>query len=198
MSSRQSFLSKTFALLICGLLLSACAMSPQTVLVKPDLKVPSMPIGHNRPVSVETIDQRKDATMGTLGGIYNSAYISTDAQMQRSLTQAAVTVLQSWDFAAVPSTMGSSDMTKFTLEIIGLDYQRPQTNVGGNVVVKCRIGVKISANGAVYSGEYLSQRSEQVAVIGTPDGNKRMVNDTINQALNQLFLDTKLQRFMAR
>ena len=52
--------------------------------------------------------------------------------------------------------------------------------------------------GATYSGEYLSQRSEQVAVIGTANGNKRMVNDTINQALNQVFLDSKLQRFMAR
>ena len=86
----------------------------------------------------------------------------------------------------------------FTLEIIDIDYQRPKTNVDGNVVVKCRIGVKISKDGATYSGEYLSQRSEQVAVIGTANGNKRMVNDTINQALNQVFLDSKLQRFMAR
>lgn len=192
------FLSKFFILLTCGFFVSACALSPQTVIVKPDLKVPSMPIGHNRAVSVDTRDLRRETTIGTLGGVYNSAYISTDANLERSVSQAAVTVLQSWDFAAVPSTLGNSDMTTFTLEIIDIDYQRPKTNVGGNVVVKCRIGVKISKDGATYSGEYLSQRSEQVAVIGTANGNKRMVNDTINQALNQVFLDSKLQRFMAR
>ncbi|HSC76608.1 MAG TPA: YajG family lipoprotein [Pseudomonadales bacterium] len=198
MLAKHSPLSKIFMLLTCSLFLSACAVSPQTVAIKPDLKVPSMPIGHNRPVSVETQDLRRDKTLGTLGGIYNSAYISTDAQMQHSITQAAVNVLQSWDFAAVTSALGNDDMAHFALEIIDLDYQRPQTSVGGNVVVKCRIGVKISMNGATYSGEYLSQRSEQVAIIGTPNGNDRMVNETINQALNQMFLDKKLQRFMAR
>ena len=157
-----------------------------------------MPIGHNRSVSIETLDVRQDKTLGTLGGVYRSADISTDAQMEKSVTQAAVTVLQSWDFAAVPSALGNSDMIRFGLEIIDIDYQRPTTNVGGNVIVKCRIGVKVSKDGATYSGEYLSQRSEQVAIIGTPNGNKRMVNDTINQALNQVFLDPKLQRFMAR
>jgi uncharacterized lipoprotein YajG len=136
-------LSRFFILLTCGLFVSACALSPQTVIVKPDLKVPSMPIGHNRAVSVDTRDLRRETTIGTLGGVYNSAYISTDANLERSVSQAAVTVLQSWDFAAVPSTLGNSDMTTFTLEIIDIDYQRPKTNVGGNVVVKCRIGVKI-------------------------------------------------------
>lgn len=191
-------LPRFWALLICGALISACAISPQTVAVKPDLQVPSMPIGRNRPISVETRDLRQDSTLGTLGGVYNSAYISTDAQMQRSITQSAITVLQSWDFAAVPSNLANSDMATMTLEVLDMDYERPKTNVGGNVVVKCRIGVKVNKDGAIYSGEYLSQRSEQVAVIGTPNGNKRMVNDTINQALNRVFLDEKLQRFMAR
>jgi hypothetical protein len=49
-----------------------------------------------------------------------------------------------------------------------------------------------------YSGEYASRRSEQVAVMGTESGNQRMVNDTISQALNQIFLDSKLQRFLSR
>ena len=190
--------TRVFLLSTCVLFLFSCALSPQTVAVKPDLKVPSMPIGRNRSVSVETQDVRQDKTLGTLGGVYKSADISTDAQMEKSVTQAAVTVLQSWDFAAVPSTLGNSDMIGFDLEIIDIDYQRPTTNVGGNVIVKCRIGVKINKDGATYGGEYLSQRSEQVAIIGTPNGNKRMVNDTINQALNQVFLDEKLQRFMAR
>lgn len=193
-----SLLPRFLVLLACGALLSACAISPQTVAVKPDLKVPSMPIGRNRAISVETRDLRQNSTLGTLGGVYNSAYISTDAQMQRSITQSAITVLQSWDFAAVPSNLGNSDMATMTLEVLGMDYERPKTNVGGNVVVKCRIGVKITNSNGTYSSEYQSRRSEQVAVIGTPNGNKRMVNDTINQALNGIFLDEKLQRFMAR
>lgn len=191
-------LPRLFVLLACSVLLAACAMSPQTVKVKPDLDVPAMPIGRNRAISVETRDLRKDPALGTLGGVYNSAYISTDAQMQRSITQSAITVLQSWDFAAVPSHLGSPDMATMTLEVLDMDYERPKSNVGGNVVVKCRIGVKVTKSDGTYSSEYLSRRSEQVAVIGTPNGNKRMVNDTINQALNGIFRDEKLQRFMSR
>jgi hypothetical protein len=34
--------------------------------------------------------------------------------------------------------------------------------------------------------------------MGTAAGNRRLVNDTINQALSQIFLDSKLQRFMSQ
>lgn len=195
---------KTFAfqrhlvLFACLAFLSACAMSPQTVAVKPELKVPSMPIGHSRQVKVDTVDRRRDPTVGILGGVYKSAYLTTDARMEQSITQEAVTVLQSWDFVAVPRNLGSHDMANFTIEILDIDYQRPTSSVGGNVTVKCRVGVKVEMGNETYSGEYMSQRTEQVAGMGTVAGNRRMVNDTISQALNQIFLDGKLQRFMAR
>lgn len=180
------------------MLLTACAMSPQTIVVKPDLKIASMPIGHGRSVKVETHDIRSDKTLGTLGGVYKSAYLSTDDRMEKSITQEAITVLQSWDFVAVPATLGSQDMTSFTMEVLDIDYQRPATSVGGTVEVKCRVGVKVQANNKSYRGEYLSKRSEQVAIMGTAAGNRRLVNDTINQALSQIFTDSKLQRFMSQ
>jgi uncharacterized lipoprotein YajG len=185
-------------LLACGALLSACAMSPQTVVVKPDLRAPSMPIGHGRSVKVETHDRRSDPTLGTLGGVYKSAYLTTDERMEQTITQEAVTVLQSWDFVAVPSGLGRADMPTFKVEILDINYQRPATSVGGNVVVKCKVAVKVDKGTETYSGEYISQRSEQVAVMGTAEGNRKLVNQTIGQALNQIFLDSKLQRFMAR
>ena len=87
------------ALLISIILLTACAMSPQTVYIKPDLKVPSMPIGHGRPLAVETHDLRHNPTL---------------------------------------------------------------------------------------------------ALMGTVEGNRRLINETVSQALNQIFLDSKLQRFLSR
>ncbi len=184
--------------LLGAVLLTACAMSPQTVVVKPDLKAPSMPIGHGRQVTVQTVDRRRDSTIGTLGGVYRTAYLNTDGRMEQSVTAEAVTVLQSWDFVAVPSHLGNAQMASFTIEILDIDYQRPASNVGGNVVAKCRVGVKVEMGDETYSGEYRSMRSEQVALMGTPEGNRRLVNQTISQALNQIFLDSKLQRFMAR
>jgi uncharacterized lipoprotein YajG len=140
-------------LFFASMLLTACAMSPQTIVVKPDLKVASMPIGHGRSVKVETRDIRSDKTLGTLGGVYKSAYLSTDDRMEKSITQETITVLQSWDFVAVPATLGSQDMASFTVEVLDIDYQRPATSVGGTVEVKCRVGVKIQANNKSYRGE---------------------------------------------
>jgi len=99
----------------------------------------------------------------------------------------------------VPENLGNNEMASFMLEILEVHYEHPKTQVAGNVTVKCRVGVKVDmGGGSVYSGEYMSRRSEQVAVMGTVQGNKRIVNETINQAVQQVFLDSKLQRFMAR
>lgn len=179
------------------LFLWSCALSPQTIVVKPDLKVATMPIGRGRPVSVITQDQRSDPSMGTRGGLYNSADLTTDARMNQSITQEAIRVLQGWDFAAVPRALGNQSMASFSVEIIDIDYQRPASSVGGNVVVKCRLSVKVLMGNASYEGEYSSKRSEQVAVQATSSQNTRLVNETINQALEQMFRDPKLQRFMA-
>ncbi len=179
------------------LVVSSCAFSPQTISIKPDLKVATMPIGRGRSVAVNTRDLRSDTTMGTRGGLYNSADLSTDARMTQSVTEEAVRVLQGWDFAAVPASLANRSTATFTVEIVDIDYQSPASSVAGNVVVKCRIAVKVLMGNASYDGEYASKRSEQVAVQATSGGNVRLVNDTVNQALEQVFRDPKLQRFMA-
>lgn len=186
------------ALLILTILLTACAMSPQTVYIKPELKVPTMPIGHGRPLAVETRDLRHDSTLGTLGGVYKTAALTTDTRIEQSITQEAITVLQGWDFVAAPTSLSQPTTDRLTITLKNIEYQHPAVSVGGNVVVKCRVAVRIERSGEIYNGEYLSQRSEQVALMGTVQGNRRLINETVSQALNQIFLDSKLQRFLSR
>lgn len=196
---KSAFMARCIQLFALCILLASCAVSPQTIVVKPDLKkITSMPIGHGLPVKVETRDLRSDKILGTRGGVYESAFLTTDERMEKTINEEAIAVLQRWDFAAVPTTLGNQDMMSFTIEVIDIDYQRPKTNVGGFVEVKCRVAVKIQTSDKNYSGEYLSKRSEQVAVMGTAEGNRRLVNETINQALGQIFRDSKLQGFMSR
>lgn len=184
-------------LLLAVLTLSSCAFSPQTIAIKPDVKVSTMPIGRGRPVAVSTRDLRSDASMGTRGGLYNSADLTTDGRMTQSITEEAVRVLQGWDFAAVPQALANRNMASMYIEIVDIDYQRPASSVAGNVVVKCRVAVKVLMGNATYEGDYSSKRSEQVAVQATAGQNVRLVNDTLSQALEQIFRDPKLQRFMA-
>jgi uncharacterized lipoprotein YajG len=178
-------------------LMQSCALSPQTVVVKPDVRVASMPIGRSRPVAVTTRDQRRDTSLGARGGLYTSAELTTDERMVQSINQEVVTVLQSWDYAAVPASMGNSGMPAFVVEVLSLDYQRPASTVAGDVTVKCRIAVRVEKGSAYFEGEYSSRRTEQVPVMPTAEVNKRLVNETVSQALQRMFQDPKLQRFMA-
>ncbi len=157
-----------------------------------------MPIGHGRPLAVETHDLRHNPTLGTLGGVYKTATLTTDARMEQSITQEAITVLQSWDFVAAPANLSQPTTDRLMITLKNIEYQHPAVSVGGNVIVKCRLAVKIERSGETYNGEYLSQRSEQVALMGTVEGNRRLINETVSQALNQIFLDSKLQRFLSR
>ena len=193
-------LARWMSVILAGVLVvftSSCALSPQTVVVKPDVRVASMPIGRGRPIAVTTRDQRRDAAMGERGGLYKSAELTTDERMVQSLNQSVVTVLQSWDFAAVPASMGKPSMPTFVVEVLGLDYQHPASTVAGDVTVKCRISVRVEMGADFYEGEYTSRRTEQVPVMPTADINKRLVNETVSQALQRMFQDSKMQRFLA-
>lgn len=180
-----------------ALLTASCALSPQTVVVKPDVRVSSMPIGRGRSIAVTTRDQRRDATLGERGGLYKSAELTTDERMVQSINQSVVTVLQSWDFAALPASMGKPNSPTFVVEVLGLDYQHPVSTVAGDVTVKCRISVRVEMGGDFYEGEYTSRRTEQVPVMPTAEVNKRLVNETVSQALQRMFQDSKMQRFLA-
>lgn len=190
-------LTRFFFCLLTICWLSSCAMSPQTIAIKPDLKVSSMPIGRGRSLAVTTRDLRSNTSMGARGGLYNSAELTTDSRMTQSITQESIKVLQSWDFAAVPVALSNRTMPVFTVEMVDIDYQRPASSVGGNVSIKCRVAVKVDMGNSTFSGEYSSKRSETVAVQATSSGNVRLVNETVTQALEQIFKDPKLQRFLA-
>ncbi len=192
-----SSLRLTLAIAACTLLLFACAMSPQTIVIKPTLNIQSMPIGHRRNISVGSRDLRRSATIGMRGGLYDSANISTDTSMTRSITQAAITVLQSWDFAALPATLDHNPASHFEINVLAIDYERPVSEIAGHVTVKCRVAVRVRMGGETFSGEYTSKFTEQVAVQPTANDNIRMVNQTLNQALSEIFLDPALKRFLA-
>ncbi len=123
MNRVTDFLMMVYRVLLVSfvLVVSSCAFSPQTISIKPDLKVATMPIGRGRSVAVNTRDLRSDTTMGTRGGLYNSADLSTDARMTQSVTEEAVRVLQGWDFAAVPASLANRSTATFTVEIVDID-----------------------------------------------------------------------------
>lgn len=59
-----------FAVLWLVVLCGACALSPQLVSIKPDIKVPVAQYGNQRDINIRVEDRRNTQVIGMRGGVY--------------------------------------------------------------------------------------------------------------------------------
>ena len=55
---------------VCTLLISACAISPQSIPLNPSVTVKAQNIGMGRSMNLKVVDTRPDPVLGSRGGIY--------------------------------------------------------------------------------------------------------------------------------
>ena len=104
--------SRLLALII-GLIITACALSPQTVTIYPILQLPSRDIGRGRTIALEVIDARSSQSFGVRGGIYQeTSVINPSGEIKVPVRNALATALHNYRFAvALPGVSAPLAMT---------------------------------------------------------------------------------------
>jgi uncharacterized lipoprotein YajG len=91
--------------LVIGVLLAAelisCALSPQTVAIKPLLNAQSYPLGRGRNLVREVLDQRPKFYFGSRGGVYHTALITPRTDVAQAIRQALAERLSANGFKVV-------------------------------------------------------------------------------------------------
>jgi uncharacterized lipoprotein len=84
-----------------GLIITACALSPQTVTIYPILKLPSRDIGRGRTIALEVIDARPSQSFGVRGGIYReTSLINPSGEIKIPVRNALATTLHNYRFVS--------------------------------------------------------------------------------------------------
>ncbi|MDF1780949.1 MAG: YajG family lipoprotein [Alcanivoracaceae bacterium] len=180
---------------IIALGLTACALSPQVIEVKPTPKVDSQNIGNNTPVAVSATDQRSDSAFGTRGGIYGDTSLIRPADdIPQVLISAVKKGLQAQGFNAYNPTDNASGLD---IRLKELSYVPESGSIVNRVEVKAVIeAAAINAAGDKYVGTYSTGNTYEQPVTPSAKRNEEMINEVLSRGLTKMFADPNLTRFL--
>jgi len=172
------------------ILLTGCALSPQTVSFSPVIQVASASNQQlARSVSVTVNDNRNNPIIGTRGGIYrDTSVITPAANMVQSLQNSITNSLRILGYSVVNTNSDAS----LEVNISELKYtafgERNITAIETIAAVRviCRI------RDFVMNNEYRITDKQDVLKAPSASRNQQIINDTLSSALQGMFNDEKL------
>ncbi|WP_461538377.1 YajG family lipoprotein [Spongorhabdus nitratireducens] len=183
---------KFYTGLLLALILTGCAMSPQSVFVAPRVMAPA---GANLggAVSITAYDERTSPVIGSRGGVY------ADSSQLRAGNNLALAVKGAADQAL--SVMGvdisRTDANPFQIYIDKLTYIVPEGSYVTEVTLEADIRIRVrNSQGDWYDGRYGSDLQRRVLKAPSDEENERLINEVLGMVLQRMVDDQGLQRFL--
>ena len=188
-----------YMILVCLLaVLSACALSPQTVTIEPALQVEqAQAIGQGRTLALEVVDSRPSAIIGKRGGVYpETSSISTTGDITPNIWRAVSAVLSDYQFSVVEGDADGSLKMKVVIESI--DYVASGGSRVTGVTTSAVVGV-VCVNGTrEFTGRYRGNTSRDIFITPDTEDNQKLINETLAKVLNRVVSDEKLLEFISQ
>jgi len=176
-------------------LCSACALSPQLVTVKPDIKVPVAQYGNQRDINIRVEDRRSSKVIGMRGGVYgdtSTIEIGNDAQTE--IAYSVASGLTRWAFRSTVNGYRGHAL-EFGVALDKLSYQ-PDRTVAGKLIITAEFSVAAESGSSVYQGKYSASGELRYATLPSEAKNNAEINKVLSLALEKIFMDEGLIRFL--
>ncbi|HLR18158.1 MAG TPA: YajG family lipoprotein [Alcanivoracaceae bacterium] len=183
---------KPFTLMATSLLfLSACALSPQAVVVEPKPELPYQSLGMNQSVTVLVKDDRPEDHFGTRGGTYpETSVLTLGNDLPKAIYTAVTHGLHQQGFNA----MNPGD-TDHHLNIIleELRYTPAEGAVVNRVTVDATVRAEIyKGDTHLYTNAYKSQTLHNTVSTPSMKKNEEFITGELNRTLTRILSDEKL------
>ena len=177
--------------------LAACALSPQVVVINPELKVTAN-VTNAKPVSIsiEVIDTRSSTIIGQRGGVYaETSDISTDDNMTATLEHKVGTVFSELGYVVVKK--GEAADAALTVRIINIHYAaNTEKKVLKNIETKLEIQAVCRKNDKEFTGSYSATRKKDLIKTLSVQENEQLVNAAFTVVLETMLKDKDLITFL--
>lgn len=182
--------------LILSVLLAACARSPQTVNIRPDLDLSQAnAIGQGTRVTLQVVDNRSSRVIGSRGGVYaDTANISTANDITTPIYGELVPGLRALGYEVV----GADQASKADLRVLvdAIEYR----TIGGRVLTDIETAATVRAVARVgnreFTGRYRGTQTKEVLRAPSQADNDELVNAAISRVLERMLTDRELLEFM--
>ena len=178
--------------------LVACGLSPQQVAPEPRLSGRLAPVAQGQAVSVHISDARSSPVLGSRGGLYDGTNaLSVEGRSflprLRAETEAG---LRMRGFNILPQGQAPA---VFDLQVTGLTYAVAEgRTVLGEVQLTATYLVRLRKDGRNYEGSYTAKLKKKFVKPPTDNANDRLVSMVMSDALQRVFDDAGISRFLAQ
>jgi uncharacterized lipoprotein len=188
--------SKVFFVLILGFVFGACAFTPQTAVINPDVELTETDEGHGATVAVKVVDERPSDALGHRGAAFKGAKITTDQNIEGLIREEIMRGLIKKGFKPISCDVNSKPNLK--VEIRLLEYSTSMGFWTGGVHTKAALKAIADANGQTYENIYRVENEKRVVFVPTASTNEEYLNKLVSDILTKLFQDEKLIATLAK
>ncbi len=176
------------------MLLAACALSPQVVVIDPVVK-PGTAISAqgNSSLDIRVRDTRKSTVIGQRGGVYEAtSHISTDDNMIKTLQNRIARAFADLGYA----TNTGNAAAELTVDVIDISYVTAVEKLVRTVEIKSAIKATCRKDGQEYTSSYRVTNKKEVLKVPTEEENEKLVNEAVAIVLERLLSDGELFAFI--
>lgn len=182
--------------LIVALYLTGCALSPQTVVINPDIQIDKNTAGTKvTRINLEVVDKRSSNIIGQRGGVYEAtSHISTDENITGTLQKKLAKAFT--DIGYIVAAEGEAADAGLTVEITGIKYIAHSEKVIKSIETKVEMRTICRKNSLEYTGTYNATRKKDVITTPSIQENEKLVNEALAIVLQRIVKDDELFAFL--
>lgn len=183
------------ALLLAAALLGACALSPQTVTVQPQLETRPQAIGRGRALALMVRDARPAEAFGTRGGIYDeTSFVAPEGDITRPVRAALAGRLSEAGFVVQPP--GQAGDIGMEVIIRNIDYSASGKPTVREVETRAVLDVVVTDADRTYRGQSKVSESREVLKAPSPEANEKYLNAVLSRALDRVLAHPDFNKFL--
>ena len=188
---------KVLLLAVIGFMLlsQSCALSPQSVVLRPTLDVSIPALSQTQTVALKVLDLRATEAFGMRGGIYNTALITPRTDLAETLRRVLAERLQHGNFQVIEMIEANSPPLSLEVRIKRIDYGVTSVLAGG-LLNEVRVNAMFQATARstqnTLSGQYQATGTRQINGYLSAQQNEALLNKVVGQALQSMLADQEL------
>ena len=171
-------------------LLTGCALSPQTILIDPEVKIPSGNYQQlQKTIQIQVNDARQDRVIGTRGGIYkDTSEITAAPGMTESVQNSLASAFRVLGY----NVIGADANATIAVDITDLTYAASGETTIRSVETSATLKATCRNGDHTVTNEYRITDKTEVLKAPSTGENQDMINGTLSSTLQKLVSDPTL------
>ncbi|MDC1341639.1 YajG family lipoprotein [Oceanospirillaceae bacterium] len=178
-----------------SVLISGCAVSPQSIVINPQVAASGPAYGQGRALLINVDDRRSSAVLGSRGGVYEtSSLITISNDINGALLLAAQSAAAQLGFDGTSSAKPAT----LTLALDELIYDTQTQSLINTVTIIAKITLTTTIGSSTHTGHYQTERSHKLPQLPDAQKNQDIISEALSTSLERGFSDISLANFLAK